>query len=242
MSEAAVKQPFVWWTLIIASLATFIVIIDSSFLKVATTTLVAELHTTVSMIQGMITTYALTVACLVLLGAKLQDIIGRKRAFLYGALVYGIGTAVSALSINALMLLVGWALLEGIGAALVLPATAALISSTYVGDRRAFTFGLWTAIGASAATIGPLLGGLFTTFLSWRAAFGLETAIIVLLFALSGRLSESPATVRWRDLDLVGFGLSAAGFFLIVEGTLALKNLNGWAFVPVLVGTGLLVL
>lgn len=242
MREAAAKQPSVWWTLFVASLASFIVIIDSSLLKVATTTLVAELHTTVSMIQSMIATYALTVACLVLLGAKLQDIIGRKRTLLYGALIYGVGTAVSALSINALMLLVGWALLEGIGAALVLPATAALISSTYVDDRRAFAFGLWTAIGAAAATVGPLLGGLLTTFLSWRAGFGLEAVFIVLLFALAGRLSESPPTIRWRDLDLVGFGLSATGFFLVVDGTLALKNLNAWEFVPALVGVGLLLL
>jgi EmrB/QacA subfamily drug resistance transporter len=242
MSEAAAKQPFVWLTLVVASLASFIVIIDSSFLKVATTTLVTELHTTVTAIQGMITTYALMVACLVLLGAKLQDIIGRKRVFLYGTLIFGVGTAVSALSINALMLFVGWALLEGVGAALMLPATAALISSTYVDERRAFAFGLWTAIGATAATIGPLLGGLLTTFLSWRAGFGLEAIIIVLLCALSGRLSESLPVVRWRDLDVAGFVLSAAGFFLIVDGILALDNLHAWEFVPALVSAGLLLL
>jgi hypothetical protein len=106
MSEAAVERPYVWWTLIIASLASFIVIIDSSFLKVATTTLVVELNVTVGTIQGFIATYALTVASLVLLGAKLQDVMGRKRTFLCGALIYGIGTAVTALSVNASMLLV----------------------------------------------------------------------------------------------------------------------------------------
>jgi MFS family permease len=242
MSAPAVKQPFVWLTLIVASLASFIVIIDSSFLKVATTTLVTELHTTVSAIQGMLATYALTVACLVLLGAKLQDIIGRKRVFLWGALIYGVGTVVSALSINALMLFAGWALLEGIGSALMLPATAALISSAYVDDRRAFAFGLWTAIGATAATVGPLFGGLFTTFLSWRAGFGLEAAIIVLLFTLARQLSESPPVAPWRDLDLAGFGLSAAGFFLVVDGMLALVNPNAWASVPALVVAGLLLL
>ncbi len=242
MSKPAARQPFVWWTLIVASLASFIAVIDSAFLKVATTTLVAELHTTVSVIQTIIATHALTIACLLLLGAKLQDIIGRKRVFLCGALIFGVGTAISGLSINALMLLVGWGFLEGVGAALMLPATAALISSTYVDERRAFAFGLSAAIGAAAAIIGPLLGGFFTTFLSWRAGFGLEIIIIVLLFALSGRLSESPPTVRWVDLDLVGFGLSAAGLFSVIYGTLELKNLDAWEFVLTLVGVGLLLL
>ena len=242
MSKPAVKQPFVWWTLIVASLGSFVAIIDSSFVKVAILTLVAELHTTVSVIQGIMATHALTIACLLLLGAKLQDVIGRKRTFLCGALIFGVGTAISALSINALMLLVGWGILEGIGAALMLPATAALISSTYVGDRRAFAFGLWAAIGAAAAIIGPLLGGLFTTFLSWRAGPGLEMIIIVSLFALSGRLSESSPTVPGRGLDLVGFGLSAAGLFFVVYGTLELKNPSTWEFVLTLVGAGLLLL
>jgi len=242
MSEAVVKQPFVWWTLIIASLGSFIVIADSSFLKVATTTFIAELHVTVAVIQGLIATYALTVASLVLLGAKLQDVIGRKRAFLLGALAYGVGTVVTALSVNALMLLVGWSLLEGVGAALMLPATAALISSTYSNNRRAFAFGLWAAIGAIGATVGPLLGGILTTFSSWRVGFGLEAVIIVLIFALSGRLTESPPTIRWKDLDLVGVVLSAAGFYFVIDGILMLTNLDAWAFVPVIVGAGLLLL
>ena len=123
MSDAAAKQLSVWWTLIIASLASFVVIVYSSFLKVATTTLIGELHVTVAVIQGLIATYALTVASLVLLGAKLQDVIGRKRVFLWGVFVYGLGTAVTALSANALMLLIGWSLLEGVGAALMLHAT-----------------------------------------------------------------------------------------------------------------------
>lgn len=113
-----VERKFVWATLSIASLASFIIVIDSFFLNVAITTLVRDLHTTVDVIQGIIAAYALTMACLMLLGAKLQNVLGRKRAFLYGALIYGVGTTIAALSLNAAMLLFGWSLLEGVGAAL----------------------------------------------------------------------------------------------------------------------------
>src|SRR5665647_1203730 len=196
-----VERKFVWTTLSIASLASFIIIIDSFFLNVAITTLVRELHTTVEVIQGIIAAYALTMACLMLLGAKLQSVLGRKKTFLYGALIYGVGTTIAALSLNASMLLFGWSLLEGVGAALMLPATAALISGAYEGDERAFAFGLWAAIGAVAATVGPLLGGFLTTFLSWRVGFGLEAVIVVVIFAYSGRLTESAPTIGWHDLD-----------------------------------------
>jgi EmrB/QacA subfamily drug resistance transporter len=237
-----VERKFVWATLSIASLASFIIVIDSFFLNVAITTLVRELHTTVEVIQGIIAAYALTMACLMLLGAKLQSVLGRKKTFLYGALIYGVGTTIAALSLNAPMLLFGWSLLEGVGAALMLPATAALISGAYEGDERAFAFGLWAAIGAVAATVGPLLGGFLTTFLSWRVGFGLEALIVVGIFARSGRLTESPPTLGWRDLDVVGFALSAAGFFLIVTGTLLLNDVSAWGIVPILVGAGLTLL
>jgi MFS family permease len=237
-----VERKFVWATLSIASLATFIIVIDSFFLNVAITTLVRDLHTTVEVIQGIIAAYALTMACLMLLGAKLQNILGRKKTFLYGAFIYGVGTTIAALSLNAPMLLFGWSLLEGCGAALMLPATAAFISGTYEGDERAFAFGIWVAIGSVAATVGPLLGGFLTTFLSWRVGFGLEAVIVVVIFAYSGRLTEAPPTIGWHDLDVVGVALSAAGFFLIVAGMLLLNNLSAWGIVPILVGAGLLLL
>jgi EmrB/QacA subfamily drug resistance transporter len=237
-----VKRNFIWWTLLIASLASFIVIVDAFFLTVAITTLVRELHTTVQAIQAILAVYSLTIACLILLGAKLQDIVGRKRTFLYGALIYGVGTVIATFSLNAPMLFIGWSLLEGLGAALMLPATAALISSTYEGNERAFAFGVWAAIGGFAAAIGPLLGGVLATFLSWRVGFGLEAVIVVLMFALSGRLSETPPSISWRDLDVVGVVLSAASFFFVVVGTLSLADLSAWGRAAVLISIGILLL
>ncbi len=236
------KKNFIWCTLLIAALANFIIIVDTFFLTVAITTLVRELNTTVQVIQATIAGYSLAIASLLLLGAKLQDILGRKRTFLYGALAFGIGTVIAALSLNAPMLFFGWSVLEGIGAALMLPASAALISSTYGGKERAFAFGLWVAIGGIAAAIGPLFGGILATFLSWRVGFGIEAVIIVLIFALSGRLFETPPTIKWRDLDVVGVALSAAGLSLVVAGTLALRALGAWERVLVLIGTGALLL
>jgi len=236
------KKNFIWWTLLIASLANFIIIVDAFFLTVAITTLVRELNTTVQAIQATLAVYSLVIACLLLLGAKLQDIVGRKRTFLYGTLIYGIGTVIAAFSLNAPMLFIGWSLLEGIGAALMLPASAALISSTYEGNERAFAFGLWAAIGGIAAAVGPLLGGILATFWSWRVGFGLEAVVVVLIFGLSRRLSEAPPTITWRDLDVVGVALSAAGFFLVVAGTLTLNDLGAWNRVLVLIGTGALLL
>jgi len=229
---------FIWWTLLIVSLASFIVIVDAFFLTVAITTLVRELHTTVQAIQAILAMYSLVIACLLLLGAKLQDIVGRKRIFLYGALIYGVGTVIATVSLNAPMLFIGWSLLEGIGAALMLPATAALISSTYDGDERAFAFGIWAAIGGLAAAIGPILGGVLTTFWSWRVGFGLEAVIVVLIFALSGRLAETPPTIGWRDLDTVGVAVSAAGLLLLIVGALTLNDLSAWNLAVALIGTG----
>jgi len=107
------ERKYIWTTLIIASLASFIIIIDSFFLNVAITTLVRELHTTIEAIQGIIAAYTLTMACLMLLGAKLQNVLGRKKTSLYVALIYGVGTVIAALSLNTPMLLFGWSLLEG---------------------------------------------------------------------------------------------------------------------------------
>ena len=124
-----------WMALILVALSSFIIALDSTFMNVAISNLVVDLNTTVSAIQIIITVYALTMASLMLLGGKMQDVVGRKKAFLIGAAIYGIGTTVAALSINAAMLLVGWSILEGIGAALMTPATASIITGTYSGTE-----------------------------------------------------------------------------------------------------------
>ena len=125
------KSNYGWSILIFVSLALFIIGLDATFMNVARTYLVKDLNTTLANIQSIIAICALVMGCFVLFGGKLQDVIGRKKTFVAGAIIYGVGALIAALSTNALMLLVGWSIIEGWGAALMLPATSSNHSSLH---------------------------------------------------------------------------------------------------------------
>jgi EmrB/QacA subfamily drug resistance transporter len=211
-------------------------------MNVAITNLVVDLDTTVSAIQIIITVYALTMASLMLLGGKMQDVVGRKNAFLAGAAIYGIGTTIAALSINATMLLIGWSVLEGIGAALMTPATASIITGTYTGKNRAFALGIWTAVASIGAAVGPLIGGFLTTFFSWRWGFGLELVIVIFVLALSKKLKYFPPSMKFSDIDKLSVLLSSAGIFIIVLGVLSLNSIKTWELSIIMLITGVVLL
>jgi EmrB/QacA subfamily drug resistance transporter len=231
-----------WTALILVSLSSFIIALDSTFMNVAISNLVVDLNTTVSAIQIIITVYALTMASLMLLGGKMQDVVGRKKAFLVGAIIYGIGTTIAALSINAAMLLIGWSILEGIGAALMTPATASIITGTYSGKNRAFALGIWTAIASVGAAIGPLIGGFLTTFFSWRWGFGLELIIVIVILAFSQKLKFFPPSMKLSDIDKLSVVLSSMGILILVFGILSLNSIKNLIIALLLVGTGILLL
>ena len=211
-------------------------------MNVAITTLVKDLNTTVGTIQVIISVYALTMASLMLIGGKLQDVIGKKRTFLIGAGIYGIGTTIAALSINSLMLLIGWSIFEGIGAALMTPATASIISGTYRGKDRTFALAIWSAMAGVAAAIGPLFGGFLTTFFSWRLGFGLELVIILAILAYSGRIKYFKPIMERSDIDVMGAILSSSGIIVLVSGVLLLNSFKTWIYAPYLIITGILIL
>ena len=236
------KSKIGWTALIIVSLSAFVIALDSTFMNVAITTLVKDLNTTVSVIQTIISVYTLTMASLMLIGGKMQDVLGKKRAFLIGACIYGTGTAIAALSINSFMLLIGWSILEGVGAALMTPATASIITGTYSGKDRAFALGIWTAMAGVAAAIGPLIGGFLTTFFSWRWGFGLELIVIATILLNSHKIKYFPPTMKKSQIDIIGGILSASGLLLIVLGVLSLNSLKRWEQAPFLIGGGILVL
>ena len=177
-----------WAVLFVVSLSLFIIGLDSTFMNVAMMYLVKDLHTTLGNVQSIIAVYTLVMGCFVLFGAKMQDVIGRKRTFLTGAIIYGIGTVIAATSLNSSMLLLGWSIIEGFGAALMLPATSAIITSTYSGPRRTFALGFTATVFTVSVAIGPLLGGFLTTFYSWRWGFGLETIVVLAILLLSRHL------------------------------------------------------
>ena len=232
------ENQYKWGVVIVACMAIFIIVLDSSAMTVAITTLVVQLNTTLSTIQTIIALYALIIASFMLLGSKLQDILGRKRTFMIGLFIYACGTITATLSVNAAMLMIGWAVLEGIGAALILPASTTIVGASYKGKDRVTAFGIWGGIAAVGAAVGPIIGGIFTTYLTWRLVFGSEVVIVGIIFLLRDYLTESTPTLKWKDLDIVGALLSIVSLILIVLGILVLGNPKNWAYVPLFVVSG----
>jgi MFS family permease len=200
--------------------AQFVMVLDSSVMNVSISQIVADLDTTIQGVQLAITAYTLVMASLVLAGAKLGDILGRDRTFAIGLAIYGLGSLTTALSPNLTVLLIGWSLVEGLGAALVLPAIVSLIAATYSGRERALAFGIVGGVAGAAIAAGPLIGGWFTTELSWRYVFAGETVIVIAILLLRRRLQKTPAADSRPKLDLVGVALSAMGLGFAVFGIL----------------------
>ena len=176
-------------------------------------------------LQTAITMYTLVMAAFMLIGGKIGDRWGAKRAFWIGGLVYGAGSLTTALSPNLAVLLVGWSLVEGLGAVLVIPAIAALTAATYQGKQRAMAYGILGGVSGASMAAGPLIGGWMTANLSWRYVFAGETVVMLILMLF---LKVLPATVgRKSKLDLGGAVLSAAGLGAVVFGVLK-SSQWGW--------------
>jgi len=200
--------------------AQFVMVLDSSVMNVSISQIVADLDTTIQGVQLAITAYTLVMAAFMLAGAKLGDILGRDRTFAIGLAIYGVGSLTTALSPNLTVLLIGWSLVEGLGAALVIPAIVSLIAGTYGGKERALAFGIVGGVAGAAIAAGPLIGGWVTTEFSWRYVFAGETVIVAVILVLRRRLGRSPALEPRPGFDVVGVALSALGLGLAVYGIL----------------------
>jgi MFS family permease len=157
-----------WTAVIILACAQFVMVLDSTVMNVSISKVVADLHTTVTALQAAITFYALTMAAFMLLGAKLGDKWGRRKAFIVGAIIYACGSLITGLSQNITQLFIGWSVIEGLGAVLVIPAIAALVADNYKGKDRVTAYAIIGGISGAAMAAGPLIGGFVTTYLSWR--------------------------------------------------------------------------
>src|SRR5512132_230888 len=193
----------------------FLMTLDSSVMNVSIATVAKDVGTSVTGIQTAITFYTLVMASLMITGGKVGQILGRKRAFAIGCVIYGCGSFITAIAPNLGVLIVGWSVLEGIGAALILPAIVALVASNFARAERPRAYGLVASAGAIAVAAGPLIGGLFTTYASWRLVFAGEVVVVLGILALTRRMADTPPEES-TGLDFVGTGLSALGLGLVV--------------------------
>jgi MFS family permease len=205
-----------WVPIAILASAQFVMVLDSSVMNVSISQIVADLDTSIQGVQLAITAYTLVMAAFMLVGAKLGDIWGRDRAFAVGLAVYGCGSLTTALSPNLGVLLLGWSLVEGLGAVLVIPAIAALIAANYQGEDRALAYGIVGGIAAAAVAAGPLIGGFVTTYFSWRYVFVGEVVIVAGILLVRRRMAASPRLEHPPTLDVIGAVLSASGLAVIV--------------------------
>lgn len=220
---------------LLLAMAMFVLVVDTSLMNVSISAVVGDLGTTVSGVQSAIALEALVSAAFILIASKVADLIGRRRAYVLGLLAYAVGALAMTLAQNLLAVIIFWALLGGLGASLLLPAMQALIHGNFEGAARKRTYALVGAAAAIAAAVGPLLGGVVTTYLSWRVGFLLEVVIIAVVLC-GVRLVRDVPYRGPREIDLVGAGLSVVGMGGVVLGILVWQE--GGEFVGLIMAVG----
>jgi EmrB/QacA subfamily drug resistance transporter len=224
---------------ILLAMAMFVLVVDTSIMNVSISAVVRDLGTTASGVQGAIALEALVSAAFILIGGKVGDLIGRKLAYILGLLGYAIGAIAMTLAQDLTAVIVFWAIIGGIGASLLLPSMQSLIHGNFSGAHQARVYALVGASAAIAAAVGPLLGGVITTFLSWRIAFLLEALIIAVVLLGIGLVKDVRFTGD-RSIDLVGSALSVIGMGGVVLGILIWQE--GGGYVGLVIGIGVLAL
>jgi EmrB/QacA subfamily drug resistance transporter len=204
---------------ILLAMAMFVLVVDTSLMNVSISAVVRDLDTTASGVQSAIALEALVSAAFILMGSKIGDLIGRKRAYILGLLGYAVGALSMTLSQSLVPIIIFWAIIGGLGASLLLPAMQSLIHGNFEGAMQRKAYALVGAAAAIAAAVGPLVGGFITTYLSWRVAFFGEVVIIAIVLLGSRRVHDVPYTGS-RGVDVVGAILSAVGMGGVVLGIL----------------------
>ena len=204
---------------ILLAMAMFVLVVDTSLMNVSISAVVHDLGTTVSGVQSAIALEALVSAAFILIGSKVGDLYGRKRAYVVGLLAYAVGATAMALAQSLTAIIIFWAVVGGLGASLLLPAMQSLIHGNFAGAAQRKAYALVGAAAAIAAGVGPLIGGFITTYLSWRLAFLLEVVVIAVVLSGIGLVKDVPYTGP-RKIDTVGAVLSVLGMGGVVLGIL----------------------
>ena len=220
---------------LLLAMAMFVLVVDTSLMNVSISSVVRDLDTTVSGVQSAIALEALVSAAFILIGSKVGDLIGRRRAYVLGLLGYAVGALAMTLAQGLAAIIVFWALVGGIGASLLLPSMQSLIHGNFEGTAQKKAYALVGAAAAIAAAVGPLLGGFITTYLSWRVGFLLEVVIIAVVLSGIRLVRDAPYTGP-RRIDLVGAVLSVLGMGGVVLGILVWQE--GGESVAALLATG----
>ncbi len=249
-----------WMVLVTLSMSMFIIVIDTTIMNVSISALIEDLDTTVGGIQAAIALYALVMASFMLIGGKLADILGKRRTFTIGVVIFGIGTFIASISHSLAMLIVGWSIIEGLGSALMMPNIQTLLRAKYDAADRAFAYGIISAVAAVGAAVGPIVGGFLTTYYSWRWAFRMEVLIVVVVLVLSRYITADKRSTERHGFDIPGALLSIFGWSAMVLGILLGPNYGFWrakqpfmlgaleiaplglSIVPILIGAGILLI
>jgi len=216
-----------WGSLVVLGLALAIIIIDTTLLNVSLSTIIREFHTNIQSIQWVITAYSLVLAAFTITGGRIGDLFGRKRMFMLGAVIFAVGSLVASFSHSVGMLLIGESIIEGVGAALMMPATASLLVANFHGKERGIAFGVWGGIAGASSAVGPILGGYLTNNFSWRWGFRINIFVVAILLLGSFLIKESHDTKEKPSLDIIGVVLSAIGLLGVIFGVIESSS-YGW--------------
>jgi EmrB/QacA subfamily drug resistance transporter len=224
---------------VLLAMAMFVLVVDTSLMNVSIASVVHDLDTTVSGVQGAIALEALVSAAFILIGSKIGDLFGRKRAFVLGLLGYALGALAMTLAQGLTAIIIFWAIVGGLGASMLLPAMQSLIHGNFEGGAQRKAYALVGAAAAIAAAVGPLLGGFLTTYLSWRVGFFLEVVVIAIVLLNLKLIKDVPYTGP-RSIDAGGAVLSAVGMGGVVIGILVWQE--GGEYVGALIAIGAIAL
>jgi EmrB/QacA subfamily drug resistance transporter len=222
-----------WWTLAAVSFGLFMIMLDNTIVNVALPSIQRSLHIGISELEWVVNGYALTFAVLMLTGGKLADMLGRRRIFVVGLFIFTVSSLACGLAPNAHML-IGARVVQGVGSALMNPATLSIITATFPPRQRGMAIGIWAGTSAMALAIGPLVGGLITEYINWNWIFFINVPVGVLGIAVARLvIPESKDTTREQRLDFPGLLTSAVGLFGLTYALIEANN-YGWTSARIL--------
>jgi EmrB/QacA subfamily drug resistance transporter len=216
-----------WWTLAAVSVGLFMIMLDNTVVNVALPSMRQSLHMTLSELEWVVAGYALTFAAFMLIGGKLADFLGRRMVFMAGLAVFTGASLACGLAPNG-RFLIGARIVQGLGGALMNPATLSIISATFAPRERGRAIGIWAGVSAMALAIGPLVGGLLTEHVNWNWIFFINVPVgLVGLLLVPVFIDESRDTSAEQRLDVPGLVTSALGLFALTYAFIEANN-YGW--------------